>query len=91
MKAIVWLTQAQGFCVARPRVRTLNIASIAKALLVSIDGQKCAMRVDAFNEWRIGPFSYCVLNLGGTVGSMHWLARRQTISLQRLRHHVATL
>jgi hypothetical protein len=86
MKAIVWLTQAQGFFVARPRVRTLNIASIAKALLVSIDGQKCAMRVDAFNDWRIG-----LLNLGGTVGSMHWLARRQTISLQRLRHHVATL
>ncbi|NCV51289.1 MAG: hypothetical protein EBW65_01975 [Gammaproteobacteria bacterium] len=88
MKAIIWLTQAQGFFVSKPRYRSLQIIPSGEGLVVTIGDQRHAMSVDAFHEWCIGPMSYCVVDLGVGAGSMHWITKRYATDLQRLRHHL---
>ena len=88
MKAIVWLTQAQGFFISKPRYRSLHTIPIGEGLVVTIGNQRCAVSVEAFHEWQIGPMSYCVVNLGADLGSMHWITKRYATDLQRLRHHL---
>ncbi len=58
-------------------------------MVVAIDGKTGALDCVNFNEWRFGIFSYCVLNLGATVGAVHWIELRHSLRLQRLRHHLA--
>ena len=88
MKAIVWLTQAQGFLGSRPSYRVFDIAPTGEGGVVTIGDQRCAVSVDAIHEWCFGPMSHCVVNLGADVGSMHWITKRYATDLQRLRHHL---
>ena len=53
-----------------------------------IDAKTCAFDYLSFNEWRFGLLSYCMLNLGETVGPVHWMGLRCSFSLQGLRHHL---
>ena len=86
MKALTWLTGQYGILETYPRFVHLQFDGNADHLVVQMKSRSVELMSCHVDEWRLSPWSYCVIHLPAAQETLHWIARANVRDLRRLRH-----
>ena len=86
MKALTWLTGQYGILETYPRLAQLQFDGNADHLVVQMKSRSVELMSCHVDEWSLGPWSYCVIQLPAAQGTLHWIARANGRDLRQLRH-----
>ena len=86
MKALTWLTGQYGILETYPRLVQLQFDGNADHLVVQMKSRSVELMSCHVDEWSLGPWSYCVIQLPAAQATLHWIARANARDLRQLRH-----